>query len=79
MTAVVSADASSRWVFIAAAVISVVSMSLTAVWFWILGGAVLLVTVAIGLASGRLSRSGVAAGTGILVGPSIYFALALLT
>lgn len=61
------------------AAVSVVTMPVTAVWFLLLGG----LLVVVGLVPAVLGRSATAGaatfvGLGLLVGPAIYLALALL-
>ena len=65
--------------FAAAAVVSVVTMPLTAMWFLLIGGA-LLVAGLVPATVRRASRLGTASlvGLGLLVGPAIYIALALV-
>jgi hypothetical protein len=69
----------ARWAVVAAAVVSVVTMPITAMWFLLAGG-VLLLAGLVPAALGRASTVGRAAfvGLGLLVGPTIYVALALV-
>lgn len=62
-----------------AALVSVVTMPLTAVWFLLVGG-VLLLAGLVPAALGRTSEVGLSAlvGLGLLVGPAIYISLAVL-
>ena len=62
-----------RWAGVGAAVVSVATMSLTAIWFLVLGPAV--------FAGSALARSetGGAIGVGMLAGPIVYLGLAFLT
>ena len=71
--------------FLVAAVVSVVTMPLTAIWFLLLGTATValapLVAVARRSSSDRERTlvGGVGLGAGLLVGPLIYLGLAFLT
>jgi hypothetical protein len=62
-----------------AAVVSVVTMPITAMWFLLIGGVLLVAGL---LPAARRSRPTIGAaslvGLGLLVGPAIYIALALL-
>ena len=62
-----------------AAVLSVVTMPVTAMWFLLLGG-LLLVGGLLPMALGRTSTVGVQVyvGLGLLVGPVVYLSLAAL-
>ena len=62
-----------------AAVVSVVTMPLTTMWFLLIGG-VLLVVGLLPRALGSATSIGTAAivGLGLLVGPAVYISLALL-
>jgi len=62
-----------------AAVVSVVTMPLTAMWFLLIGG-VLLVAGLLPRAVGSATSIGTAAivGLGLLVGPAVYISLAVL-
>ena len=66
--------------FAAAAVVSVVTMPLTAMWFLLIGGALLVAGDLVPATVRRASRLGTASlvGLGLLVGPAIYIALALV-
>ena len=71
--------------FVVAAVVSVVTVPLTAIWFLLLGTATVALAPVVAVA--RRSSSdreralvgGVGLGAGLLVGPAIYIGLALLT
>jgi hypothetical protein len=70
----------SGWrTFAAAAVVSVVTMPITAMWFLLIGG-VLLVAGLVATTVRRAPRHGPASlvGLGLLVGPLVYIALALV-
>ena len=61
------------------ALVSTVTMPLTALWFLLIGGA-LLIAGLLPLALGRRAAVGTTAfiGLGLLVGPAIYLGLAVL-
>jgi hypothetical protein len=69
----------ARRAVVIAALVSVVTMPLTAVWFLLAGG-VLLLAGLVPAALGRTSTVGPAAfvGLGLLAGPAIYVGLAAL-
>jgi hypothetical protein len=79
MASAVQAGGDVRRTVAIAAVVSVVTMPLTAVWFLLIGG-VLLVAGLLPTAIGRAPRPSRAAfvGLGLLVGPAVYLGLALL-
>ena len=74
-----SASTESGWrVFAVAAVVSVVTMPITAMWFLLIGGA-LLVAGLLPAILGTAPRLGAASlvGLGLLVGPAVYIGLAV--
>ena len=80
MTLVEATSRASDWrIFAAAAVVSVVTMPITAMWFLLIGG-VLLVAGLVAATVRRAPRLGTASlvGLGLLVGPVIYIGLALV-
>ena len=79
MSSVMRSVATPLWQrFGIAALVSLVTMPLTAMWFLLAGGA-LLVAGLLPPALGRSSTAGTMAfvGLGLLVGPAIYISLAL--
>ena len=62
-----------------AAVISIVTMPLTAIWFMVVGGAMVAVSAAVAAVkrSPALGAAGFV-GLGLLVGPAVYVSLAAL-
>lgn len=85
MTAVARPAARLRlgW-FVPAAVVSIVTMPLTAVWFLLLGFVALLVTATFALVQrseerkAAILRTGGNLALGTLVGPTIFLALAIM-
>lgn len=73
----------TRTFWIAAAV-SVVTMPLTAIWFLLLGAVILALASLVAVARrsstdrARTVATGISLGAGLLVGPAMYLALALL-
>jgi len=61
-----------------AAVVSVVTMPLTAMWFLLIGGVLLIAGLLPALASTRSVGTAITLGLGLLVGPAVYISLAML-
>lgn len=69
-----------RW-FAGSALLSLVTMPVTAIWSWAAGGALLLGSTAVQVAARRSPMrwsTGQLVGLGLLVGPAVYLSLALL-
>lgn len=74
----------SRWWFVGAAIVSVGTMPLTAVWLMVLAPLVFMGAAVVALVQPdpqtkhRTTRLGLLVGGGLLLGPAVYVALALV-